>query len=74
MAREAELACEQAYLLYPQSPEAVWNYTMFLIGEHRAKDAQKFVDAARKLSPDDAALKNLAGYAQQMADYELRNQ
>jgi hypothetical protein len=36
MEREAELACKQAYLLCPQSPEAVARYLIFLISEHRA--------------------------------------
>ena len=73
MAREAELACKQAYLLWPRSPEAVWHYTLFLIRERRAEDAQKLVAAARKLNPDDENLKSLAHYVAQMAEWERNN-
>ena len=73
MAREAELACKQAYLLWPRSPEAVWHYTVFLISERRAEDAQKLLAAARKLNPDDENLKSLAHYVAQMAEWERNN-
>jgi hypothetical protein len=73
MARQADLACKQAYLLYPQNPEAIWRYTVFLTTMHRAGDAQKFLTAARKLNPDDASLKSLVSYANQMADWEKSN-
>jgi hypothetical protein len=70
MAREAELAFKQAYLLCPQSPEAVARYIMFLISEHRSEDAQKFVAAAGKLNPGDQTVGNLAKYVQQISDWE----
>lgn len=70
MEREAELACKQAYLLYPQSPEAVWRYVMLLTSQHRAEDAQKLLAAARKLNPDDETIKSLARYAGKMAEDE----
>ena len=73
MEREAELACKQAYLFYPQSPETAWRYAMLLIHEHRLEDAQKFLAAARKLNPDEESLKSLARYAGQMAEYEKNN-
>jgi hypothetical protein len=73
MEREAELACKQAYLLYPQLPEAVWHYTMFLINTHRAGDAQKFITAAQKLNPDDATVKSLVRFVQKMTDHEIHN-
>jgi hypothetical protein len=70
MGREAELACKQAYLLCPQSPEAVARYIMFLISEHRAGEAEKFITAARKLMPDDETMNGLVRYARQMSDWE----
>jgi hypothetical protein len=70
MEREAELACKQAYLLCPQSPEAVMRYSIFLIREHRAQDAQRFITAARKLNPNDETVSNLARYIQQVSDWE----
>ena len=73
MEREAELACKQAYLLWPRSPEAVWHYTTFLIGAHRAEEAQKFVAAARNLNPDDKNLKSLERYVGQMVEWERSN-
>jgi hypothetical protein len=73
MEREAELACKQAYLLCPRNPEVIWRYTMLLIAERRADDAQKFLAAARKLNPNDETIKNLAGYAGQMAEWERNN-
>jgi len=73
MEREAELACKQAYLLCPRSPEAVWRYAICLITAHRAEDAQKFLAAARKLSPDDETMKSLVKYAGQMAEWERIN-
>jgi hypothetical protein len=69
MVREAELACRQAYLLCPKSPEAVARYLMFLISEHRTDDAQKFITAALKLNPDDETVKNWARSAGQMSDW-----
>jgi hypothetical protein len=73
MEREAEMACKQAYLLCPRSPEAVWRYAMLFINQRHAEDAQKFLAAARKLNPDDETLKSLAKYAGQMAEYERSN-
>jgi hypothetical protein len=73
MEREAELACKQAYLFCPQSPEAIWRCAMLFISQHRVEDAQKFIAAARKLNPDDEHLKTLAHYAGQMAEYEKNN-
>src|ERR1700722_10585406 len=70
MEREAELAFRQAFLLCPQSPEAVGRYVMFLITQHRSEDAQKFIAAALKLNPNDDIVKSWARYAQQMADWQ----
>ncbi len=70
MEREADLACKQAYLLWPQSTEAVARYIMFLFNQHRAEDAQKFIAAARKLIPNDETMNGLVRYAQQMSDWE----
>jgi hypothetical protein len=70
MEREAELACKQAYLLCPQSPEAVIRYIMVLISEHRPEDAQKFITAALKLNPEDESVKTWARYVRQMSDWE----
>jgi hypothetical protein len=70
MEREAELAFKQAYLLCPQSTEAVGRYLMFLITEHRTEDAQKLITAARKLNPNDETVKSWARYARQRSDWE----
>jgi hypothetical protein len=70
MEREAELAFKQAYLLYPQSTEAVARYIIFLVSEHRVDDAQKFITAARKLIPNDETMNSLVSYARQMSDWE----
>jgi hypothetical protein len=70
MTREAELAFKQAFLLCPQSPEAVGRYVVFLISEHRNEDAQKIVALAMKLNPSDDILKSWARYTQQMADWQ----
>jgi hypothetical protein len=73
MEREADLACKQAYLLDPQSTEAVGRYLTFLFSEGRGEDAQKFIASARKLMPDNETMNGLVRYAQQMSDWE-RNQ
>jgi hypothetical protein len=73
MEREAELACKQAYLFWPRSPEAAWRYAMLLISRHRIEEAQKFLAAARKLNPGDEGLKTLARYAAEMAEWEKNN-
>jgi hypothetical protein len=73
MEREAELACKQAYLLCPQSPEAVRGYVLLLVSQGRAEDAQKFIAAARKLNPDDETIKSLVKYAGQMAEWQRNN-
>jgi hypothetical protein len=70
MEREAELAFKQAFLLCPQSPEAVGRYVMFLINQHRSEDAQKFITAALKLNPQDEIVKSWARYTQQMSDWQ----
>jgi hypothetical protein len=73
MEREGELACKQAYLFWPRLPEAVRNYVLVLMSQHRVEDAQKLLAAARKLDPDNEFLKSLARYAGQMAEYEKNN-
>ncbi len=73
MAREAELACKQAYLLEPRNPEAVWRYAMFLIGQRRMEEARKLIAAAQKLNPDDATVKQLAGYVEKLNQWSKNN-
>jgi len=73
MAREAELACKQAYLLEPRNPEAVWRYAVFLIGQRRIEEAQKLIAAAQKLNPDDPTVKQLAGYVEKFSQWSKDN-
>jgi len=74
MTRAAELAFKQAFLLCPQSPEAVGRYVVYLISAHRSEDAQKIVSLSLKLSPDDDILKSWARYTQQMSDWQKSQQ
>jgi hypothetical protein len=64
MIKEAELAVKQAYLLSPKNPESVWRFTMFLIEQDRAQEAQKFVAAAVKLNPGNSHIGGLVDYVQ----------
>ncbi len=73
MQREADLACKQAYLLYPKNPQALWRYANLLATEGRVEDMQKLIEAARKLNPEDATVNSLSTYAKQLSDWQRAN-
>jgi hypothetical protein len=63
---ETDYAFRQAFALCPSSPEAVYRYVNFLLGEHRYDDALLITRTARKLDPENGALNSLLS---QLQDY-----
>jgi hypothetical protein len=59
MAREADLAFRQAYVLCPTSPEALFRYTSLLIDSKRLHDASLLVGTSLKFDPNNATFKGL---------------
>ena len=59
MAREADFAYRQAYAICPYSPEAVYLYVNFLVGQKRTPDALLIAETASRLDPNNGQLKAL---------------
>ncbi|MGA2801988.1 MAG: hypothetical protein ABSE97_06440 [Verrucomicrobiota bacterium] len=59
MNNEADFAFRQAFALCPYSPEAVFRYVNFLLGQQRSSDAVLVASTCLKLDPENAQVKNL---------------
>jgi hypothetical protein len=59
MAKAAESASRQAYLLCPYSPEAVHRYVTFLNENGRREDAMSIVQTTLKIVPNDQTFQGL---------------
>jgi len=55
----ADLAFRQAYAICPYSPEAIYNYAVFLVKCKRADDAFCLVKTSLRLDPDNGQLRDL---------------
>jgi len=60
MATAADLAFRQAYALCPYSPESIFRYVNFLMGETRVEDARQIAQTSRRLAPKNAQVRDLA--------------
>jgi hypothetical protein len=72
MAREAELAYKQAYVLCPYSPEAVGRYGSFLVEQDRLEEARDFARSAVDLSHSDPYPDQLEKYIEQVIEWKKR--
>jgi hypothetical protein len=73
MSRAADFAFRQAWALCPYSPEAVFRYVQFLMGEQRSADALLVAETAAKFPgidgrPNDA----VKGLVKQLRQYQHR--
>jgi len=59
MAKEADFAFRQAYVLCPVSPEALFRYANLLLSENRIDDAILLTQTTLKLDPTNMMVKNL---------------
>ncbi len=59
MTKAADFAFRQAFALCPNSPEAVYRYVNFLVGQKRTSDALLIAESASHLDPNNGQLKAL---------------
>jgi hypothetical protein len=59
MAREADFAFRQAFAICPYSPEAVYRYVNFLVGQHRISDALLVGETAARVNSGNSQLRDL---------------
>jgi beta-lactamase regulating signal transducer with metallopeptidase domain len=59
MARAAEFACRQAYLLSPSSSEATFRYVNFLVEQHRYAEAQRIAQVSTRAAPTNKNFEKL---------------
>jgi len=66
MARAADFAFRQAWVLCPTSPEAVFRYINFLVKQKRNSDALLVATTCQKLDPNNVQIKNLVSQLQRI--------
>jgi hypothetical protein len=66
---EADYAFRQSFALCPVSPEAVYRYINFLVGEKRLNDAVLVARTARRVAPDNQMMSEVLS---QMLDMRRR--
>jgi hypothetical protein len=59
MGKEADFAFQQALVLCPYSPEAVFRYVSFLLGENRPKEALLVAETCQRMDPANAQVTGL---------------
>lgn len=59
MRNAADLAFRQAFAICPYSPEAIYNYAIFLVKCKRADDAFLLVKTSLRLDPENSQLRDL---------------
>ena len=57
--KEADFAYRQAFALCPYSPEAVFRYADFLVGQNRIADALLVARTSHRIAPGDAMTSSL---------------